>query len=355
MTPQGNYFKLGLFIILSFLLGAAFLTALGAGSFFEKKVLVETFFNESVQGLNEGSPVKFKGITIGSVKSITSAAGTYQEQTRYIHVVMTLADEVFLGQTGPDTTHRIQKAIENGLTVHLSFMGLTGAAFLEMDYSTGRSQDILEIDWKTNHTYIPSRASSMKRFSETLNHIMDSLDGLNVKGMIDDLQSLLSSLNTKVDQVNTREISFQFESLAREIRETNQALQKWLDSKGLSDLISNADSSVDRLDQLLEKSEGPIANTLKNFEQTAENTRRLTKTFETKAMAEMAAISADISELTESLQRTATIVENTALLNTQTVNATMENLKITSENLKYLSMELKKYPGRIFETPPASP
>ena len=47
MTQEANYFKLGMFVIVSFLLCAGFLVALGAGTFMKKEVLVETCFNET--------------------------------------------------------------------------------------------------------------------------------------------------------------------------------------------------------------------------------------------------------------------------------------------------------------------
>ena len=48
------------------------LIAFGAGQFFKTETLAETYFNESVQGLNIGSEVKYKGVKIGAVKSITT-------------------------------------------------------------------------------------------------------------------------------------------------------------------------------------------------------------------------------------------------------------------------------------------
>ena len=67
MTQKTNYFKLGLFVILAFALTAAMLIALGAGQFLKTETLAETYFNESVQGLNIGSEVKYKGVIIGAV------------------------------------------------------------------------------------------------------------------------------------------------------------------------------------------------------------------------------------------------------------------------------------------------
>ena len=57
MTRKANFFKLGLFVIIAFVLFAAFLIAFGAGEFMKKELIAETYFDESVQGLDIGSEV----------------------------------------------------------------------------------------------------------------------------------------------------------------------------------------------------------------------------------------------------------------------------------------------------------
>ena len=120
MTQQANFFKLGLFVIIAIGLGAAFLIAFGAGEFFKKETLGETCFDESVQGLDIGSEVKYKGVKIGTVKAITTPAKLYHIQSNYVLVTFSLSDDCYVGQTGETSTIRIQKAIAEGLSVHLA-------------------------------------------------------------------------------------------------------------------------------------------------------------------------------------------------------------------------------------------
>src|SRR5262245_31687039 len=48
MSAKANYFKLGLFILGAFLLGIVALLVLGAARFFEKKVVIETYLDQTV-------------------------------------------------------------------------------------------------------------------------------------------------------------------------------------------------------------------------------------------------------------------------------------------------------------------
>ena len=71
MSQRANYFKLGLFVIGAIAAGILVLVIIGSGRWFERKVIIETYFKESVQGLDIGSKLKYRGVTIGEVTRIT--------------------------------------------------------------------------------------------------------------------------------------------------------------------------------------------------------------------------------------------------------------------------------------------
>src|SRR5205807_5729109 len=72
-TTATNHWKLGLFVLLAVgtMLGALFW--LGARRFRRESFRAVSYFDESVQGLDVGSPVKFRGVTVGTVADITIA------------------------------------------------------------------------------------------------------------------------------------------------------------------------------------------------------------------------------------------------------------------------------------------
>ena len=72
-TTATNHWKLGLFVLLGVgaMLGALFW--LGARRFRRESFPAVSYFDESVQGLDVGSPVKFRGVTVGTVADITIA------------------------------------------------------------------------------------------------------------------------------------------------------------------------------------------------------------------------------------------------------------------------------------------
>jgi paraquat-inducible protein B len=96
MSAQANYFKIGLFVIGATIALVFLLVMLGAGRIFQSKILMETYFNESVQGLEVGSKVKYRGVIVGEVKSIGFTYTKYQQditmsdRLRYVMVQATI-------------------------------------------------------------------------------------------------------------------------------------------------------------------------------------------------------------------------------------------------------------------------
>ena len=62
MSLRANYFKLGLFVIGALVSGVILLIVIGSGRWFQPKLTIETYFNESVQGLDIGSKLKYRGV-----------------------------------------------------------------------------------------------------------------------------------------------------------------------------------------------------------------------------------------------------------------------------------------------------
>ncbi len=107
-----------------------------------------------------GSEVKYKGVRIGTVKAITTPVQMYQVPSRFVLVVFALDPDAFPAADDQDPVQAVKKAVDQGLTVYLSFKGITGAAFLETDYLPD-IVDPVDITWTPDNLYIPSRKSSI--------------------------------------------------------------------------------------------------------------------------------------------------------------------------------------------------
>src|SRR5258706_4541780 len=70
MSQKANPTSIGLFFLLGLALGIAALVAFSSRSLFHPQQKAILYFNASLKGLNPGAPVKFRGVTIGSVIDI---------------------------------------------------------------------------------------------------------------------------------------------------------------------------------------------------------------------------------------------------------------------------------------------
>src|SRR5262245_62087153 len=70
MSKKTNTAAIGLFIVTGLALGIAGLLLFSSSKLFSKTLDVIVYFNGSLSGLKEGAPVKYRGVTVGSVKRV---------------------------------------------------------------------------------------------------------------------------------------------------------------------------------------------------------------------------------------------------------------------------------------------
>jgi phospholipid/cholesterol/gamma-HCH transport system substrate-binding protein/paraquat-inducible protein B len=199
---SSNYYKIGLFVIIGIALAIAAVILLGSGKLFQQTALVETYFNESVQGLSLGSPVKYKGMAIGEISKIALVSAVYPNNGndddlshRYIYVQMTIITSYLTIRSKDKMNEILTEDVKKGLRVKLAQQGLTGNAYLELNFEDSKNNPPLPITWEPEHLYIPSAASTLTRFSENVGYVLDELKKVNIDKMFNDFNTLISNTN----------------------------------------------------------------------------------------------------------------------------------------------------------------
>jgi len=262
MTSRTNYFKLGLFIIGATALLLVALVFFGLGTLTKHKIMLETYFDESVQGIDVGSPLKFKGVKIGSVERIRFANDKYPTKgTPYRYVLVEMA----LDPNTPLPIHRgelrealekggIQEALERevrkGLRIRITPQGLTGTAYLEMDYVTPKAATLLPISWTPEYLYVPSTPSTIARLEETFETFSKILSRLEEAGLdkaIQNLDALLVLSRQAVADANLGKLSDNLNGLVSDLRKTNDNLKIFTGSKDTRAALQNLAASLGNL------------------------------------------------------------------------------------------------------------
>lgn len=201
-TTATNHWKLGLFVLAGILTMVAVLFWLGARRFQRTSFAAVSYFDESVQGLDVGSPVKFRGVTVGNVADITIAPDHRHVQVTsgiYVDAIARLG----LGDRAPRKGEDFMNPL---LRVQLVSAGITGVRFLQADFfHPGRyPEPLLPFDPPWN--YIPSVPSTLKSLGDTAEEIVSRLPELETRA-----SQALATMNTTLGSIDRFVTSLQDE------------------------------------------------------------------------------------------------------------------------------------------------
>src|SRR5213596_940303 len=207
MSAQANNFKLGLFVIGATVALVLLLLIVGSGRWFQSKTIIETYFNESVQGLDIGSKVKYRGVSVGEVTRIGFTYNKYQQdkppadRLRYVLVEATILGRLIGTKAGGEITRpeTVHMEIEKGLRIRLAPQGITGTNYLEIDYVDPKANPELPVSWEPDNLYIPSAQSTVTQFVASASDIMTRLQHLDLEGTLVNVNKLLVTTNARID------------------------------------------------------------------------------------------------------------------------------------------------------------
>ncbi|MDR2776822.1 MAG: MlaD family protein [Puniceicoccales bacterium] len=180
VSKKANVTLIGVFIVIAMLLFLVAIFAFSSASWFAKKITFYTFFNTSLNGLEVGAPVKFKGIKVGTVKfiEIIYDVGTDKAVAAVIFDVDANLFKTVGGSRMRVTDHNMfyTEQIGRGLAAKLSMESiLTGKLFVGLDYhKNGRerfSKDII----LGKYQQMPSVATELDELMTSFDVIMGKL------------------------------------------------------------------------------------------------------------------------------------------------------------------------------------
>ncbi len=319
-----RFLRVGTFALVALVLCVSTILALGGSRWFRRSAILETYFDESVQGLDVGSKVKYRGVVLGQVTHIGFTYERYEMENpagnpkRYVLVEAAVRPErVGIRKTWDEAAR--QKEIDKGLRIRLASQGLTGTNYLEMDYVDPAANPLLPISWTPEHFYIPSARSTVTQIVDAAEQTLNKVQHLDLEATVSNLNKLLASLDRAVEAIDASGISNRAErtlgqveaipfaqigqdtrALMAELRDTNRTLQqaiaspvwtgiaqdlkataaqarKLAEDPALPSLIERADQVTRRIDRLLATRDSELGDAIDNLSQVSENLRQLTE------------------------------------------------------------------------------
>ncbi len=254
MSTPTNHWKLGAFVLGGAILTMATILYLGASRLRREHVDYVSYLDESVQGLDVGSPVKFRGVVVGRVARIDVAP-----DRRHVAVTSALSTEQ-LGDLGLSEGEGGQTRLlmPTELRMQLVSQGLTGLKFLQIDFFDPRLYPAPVLSFAPPERYIPAAVSTVKTIESSVVSASDSLPE-----MMQGLTRVSDRAARMMEQLETQKLP---EHLAETLAHLDLLLGHMndaivgLDLKGLSTQaragIARLNATVARADAILERLDG---------------------------------------------------------------------------------------------------
>jgi paraquat-inducible protein B len=296
MSEKANYFKIGLFFVISVILIVTAVIVWGAGLFTKDKIYFETYFDSPVTGLNVGSSVELMGVKIGQVESIEFASAVYDMPTdsaivsryeRYVRVLCSISEEESKERVGDITDKqreaRTRNAIQQGLRLRLASNILTGQGYLEGVYVDPNRFPILPIAWQPKHIYAASAPGEFSTIKDSLDEILQKIEEIEFQKIVDNVNQLLVVAKETVKDANIPDVTGEMKDLFAELRGTNQQIQGLLtnpdpnaESGNLAHIMARLDNALENINTKL-RTEGPeIDKFLRNLRAISDDIKELT-------------------------------------------------------------------------------
>jgi phospholipid/cholesterol/gamma-HCH transport system substrate-binding protein len=340
-----SYYKIGLFAISAIVLAIVGVIVLGAGALFQRTALVETYIEESVQGLDIGSPMKFRGVLVGKVEEITLTSAVYDTRRRYVLVRAGITSNLFQFPLADPADPTFRTEVERGFRVRLAAQGLTGVAYLEADYLDPERNPPLEIDWQPRYPYIPSARSRIVQLSDSVESILQNFEQLDIPRLMTSVDRSLAAITKVAEGTDLGKVGAQAYILLTEVRETNRQLKNLIASPELKSAVTDAAAATAGARQIIERAEKPLGQLLADLPRAVESFERLAERLDS--------VSADLPDSSAQLRQTLQRLNRLISGQQQDIEKTVDNLRSISENLKEITDDSKKYPSQLlFGAPP---
>jgi paraquat-inducible protein B len=314
---EENRLKLGIFVIAGVSLMVGFLFFLGVQDAMKSSFYLYTYFNQSVQGLEVGSPVKFKGVTVGTVSKISIF-----DNGQNIRVEMKTQPGVF-GENEEHPLNYAQAIVlfdtmkKDGLGCEQKFTGITGMKIIEIDYfKDGLSETDPSSSTPINKLFLPAHKSSLENSLKTVSAVIDQIGKIDFEKLRTDLTDTVAGINKLVNNKEIPLIIKSVEKSAFDIEKLMARLNEKIEEINVKEVTKN------------------LNTTLSDYQQLAKSLDKEIKAIHVEELSKEARIS--LAEVTKSIKQLK-----------ETINTTLETGNDTLIEVQQVMDDLNEDPSAV--------
>ncbi|OGV52269.1 MAG: hypothetical protein A2017_00725 [Lentisphaerae bacterium GWF2_44_16] len=256
---QANKYKLGIFITAALALIIASFLLVGLSELFEPKLEIMTVFKDSVEGLKIGSPVKYKGVSLGRVtrialRNIDEYVDVYMVvSSSSMDNVLTEAEEIVKCSSSSLNSYFMNMKVK-GVRCSIQSAGLTGGAFVELDWTSAPPAP-LQVRVDKDYVYIPSRPSHISAVIENVSKIAEEIAQFNFAEFKDKFILTLDSIDAKLNSPQFNNLLENLDKISTEAETCAKNINKSLPQKKLTQLANEFSGTLNSVKDLAVKAE----------------------------------------------------------------------------------------------------
>lgn len=328
MSHKASPTVIGLFTLVGLVFGAGALVIVGAGKYFESTNKVTLFFDKSVYGLQEGSDVRFGGVRIGRVSSISVIVDTAGNR-KVIPVIVELAERQLQNVTRAgggiidfSSAEGVQAAVKEGLRAGMKQQSLvTGQLYIEFDVVPGTTGFVYEPITSPPYPVVPTIPTEIDELIAGISDGLKKINALELEGVMTEIKNVLTSAKEQLDRLD-------FESLNENVIQITEDVQAITGDEKLKRAVANLDSTLAEMKELTTKVNEGVDPVLNDLSKVVENVN-----------TSLVKIESAVEDIKESGDPRAPL-----LLSIQ--NA-VRNLERTSRGIEELTSDLKRNPDSL--------
>lgn len=255
----------GAFVIGALALGVISLLSFGGITLFSKPQRFIVYFDESIHGLDLGSPVKLRGVRVGRVVDLNVR---YDQTTNHseVAVVCEFSRDKVLDAKGAVVNvadrAELQTMVDHGLRAHLGVLGLaTGLLYVELEFQDPKEYPPIKRSIESKYMEIPAVKSAISEFQASASEILANIKKIDFAGLSRELTGLLTDARKRLDGVDLKGVADQW-------KRTGEKVESLVSNPELKSTVANLNSAITDLRGVLAKIDSQVGPAGKELTET---------------------------------------------------------------------------------------
>jgi len=255
MSKKASPTLIGTFVLGAIILGVSLVIIFGTFKFFAKNEQFVLYFDESINGLSIGAPIKFRGVPIGTVKKIMIHFNQ-SDNSPHIPIIAEINTSRLMNELGLkhdlSDDEVFKQVVNSGLRAHLETESfITGLYYIEMDDLLNAPRPVLIQQQPAIYKEIPTVPSALVEIRASATDTLASIGKIDFRTLSSQLVKLLRQVNDGIGEL-------QFAQINDSLVDTLGALKAKAESEEIDKAITTTTKTLEQIQMTINHIDGKI-------------------------------------------------------------------------------------------------